>query len=330
MEESKKKENPFNAKKVLVTGGAGFIGSHLVEALVRQGAHITVLDNLSAGTWDNLESVRRDVETVTGDVRDAALLEELIPGISPRYLFNLAANASVPGSVENPRYDFETNCSGSLLLLDVLRKHCPDSRFILSSSAAVYGEPGPHPIREEETPLEPISPYGASKLAAEVECRIFHSVYGIPVVIGRIFNTYGPRMPRFVVLDFLKKLKRNPRSLEILGDGSQTRDFSFVDDTVMGLMLTASRGEAGKAYNIASGSSISVDSLAHRLLEILQMNSPTDIHNSHKSWVGDARLWNVDISMIKGIGFTPHVSLNEGLKRMIHWFESVHGRIPGR
>lgn len=320
----------YFGKKVLVTGGAGFIGSHLVEALVKQGAKVTVLDNLSAGTWDNLKAVWQKVDTIEGDIRDATLLEELVKRVSPQVVFNLAANASVPGSVENPRYDFETNCSGSLLLLDVLRKHCPDTRFILSSSAAVYGEPGPHPIREEETPLEPISPYGASKLAAEVECRIFHSVYGIPVVIARLFNTYGPRMPRFVVLDFLKKLKKNPRSLEILGDGSQTRDFSFVDDTVMGLMLTASRGEAGKAYNIASGISISVDSLAHRLLEILQMSSPTGIHNSHKSWVGDARLWNVDISMIRGIGYTPHVSLNEGLERMIRWFESVYGDIPGR
>lgn len=329
-EHKRNKDSIFKGQNVLVTGGAGFIGSHLVEALVTQGADVVALDNLSAGTWRNLEAVRDKVETITGDIRDAALLEKLVRRISPRFVFNLAANASVPGSVEKPRSDFESNCSGTVLLLDVLREHCPDARFILSSSAAVYGEPGPDPIGEEKTPMAPISPYGASKLAAEVESRIYHTVYGIPVVIGRVFNTYGPRMPRFVVLDFLKKLKKNPRRLEILGDGSQMRDFNFIGDTVGGLMLLASHGQSGKSYNIASGNSISVDSLARRLLDILKMDTPTEIYHSHKSWVGDARVWKVDISMIRGIGYNPRVSLDEGLETMIRWFESVHGSIPGR
>jgi UDP-glucose 4-epimerase len=318
----------YKEKSILVTGGAGFIGSHLVETLVNCGARVTALDNLSAGTWENLENVSRQVEIVEGDIRDASILETVIRKTTPQIVFHLAANASVPGSVDNPRYDFESNCLGTFLLLDALRQFSSITKFIMSSSAAVYGEPKHLPIMET-TPLNPISPYGASKVSAETQCRIFYSAFRVPVVIGRIFNAYGPRMPRFVALDFLKKLKTNPASLEILGDGTQLRDFNFVNDVVKGLMLLGIKGAIGDAYNIASGKSISVDTLAQLLLKILKLGAATEIIHTHESWVGDAQAWKVEVAKIREIGYRPSVSLEEGLKIMVEWFESIYGKIRG-
>lgn len=311
--------NQFENRLVLVTGGAGFIGSHLVEALVARGARVVVLDNLQAGTWANLDRVSPSVRQVEGDVRDYALLENILPQAVPDYVFHLAANASVPLSVREPRYDFESNCGGTFALLESLRHLAPAARFVLVSSAAVYGEPERLPIRETD-PLRPISPYGASKVAAEVEGQMFYTVYDLPVIVGRLFNTYGPRLPRFVVLDFLRKLRDNPDQLEILGNGAQVRDFTYVQDAVAGLLLLAWRGAPGEAYNIASGVSYSVTELAHSLLRILGLEGQTRITYSQQSWAGDAQHWEVDISKVRTIGYAPQFDLQRGLKLVVEWF----------
>lgn len=260
-------------KRVLVTGGCGFIGSHLVEQLVAQKAHVTALDNLQAGRWVNLDTVAGVVQIIEADICDKTLVTHLIQDIQPQIVFHLAANASVPKSVEDPSYDFATNCYGTFILLNALRQHSQGicEKFILASSGAVYGEPASFPIFETD-PLRPISPYGASKVAAETETQMFGYVYGLPVVIARLFNTYGPRMARFVVLDFLRKLSQNPAVLEVLGTGQQVRDFTFVSDAVNGLLLLAVLGQNGEAYNISSGVSHSVTELAHTLLNILGLS----------------------------------------------------------
>ncbi|HZO87538.1 MAG TPA: SDR family NAD(P)-dependent oxidoreductase [Chthonomonadaceae bacterium] len=309
----------FEQAPTLVTGGGGFIGSHLAERLVALGARVTVLDNLQAGNWHNLCKVREWVRTVEADVRDAAAVAKVIEQTRPRFVFHLAANASVPGSVESPAYDFESNCAGTFHILNALRLAGGCEKVILASSGAVYGEPGGFPIREDD-PLRPISPYGASKLSAEVQARMFHAVYGVPVVIARLFNTYGPRMARFVVLDFLRKLRSDPTRLEVLGTGKQVRDFTYVSDTVEGLLVLAAHGEDGQAYNLSSGANCSVTELAHSLIAALGLTGKTEIAYTGKSWVGDAQRWEVSIEKIRALGYRPCVPLCEGLARTIDWF----------
>jgi UDP-glucose 4-epimerase len=313
-------DNLIRGKTVLVTGGAGFIGSHLVEAIVARGFQVVVLDNLQSGTWANLAAVMDEIRIMQGDVRNYDVLEDIIRQEKLDCVFHLAANASVPGSVKEPRYDFETNCDGTFVLLDSLRRLSPDTKVVVSSSAAVYGEPECVPIRET-MPMRPISPYGASKVAAEVVCRMFSDVYGLSVVVGRVFNTYGPRMPRFVVLDFLRKLSKNSDYLEILGDGKQVRDFNYVTDTVSGLVTLGLSGKVGEAYNIASGKSSSVTELALDLLRVLGLEEQTRLSYSGASWSGDAQHWEADISKIRDLGYKAEVDLRKGLKRVVMWFE---------
>ena len=152
---------------------------------------------------------------------------------------------------------------------------------------------------------------------------MFHRVYGLQVVIARIFNTYGPRMARFVILDFLRKLQRDPAVLEVLGDGQQKRDFTYVTDTVDGLMLLAEQGSACEAYNVSSGRSVSVTEIAHTLIARLGLADRTHITYTGSSWRGDAQRWEVSIAKIGRMGYAPRVALEEGLARTIAWFQQV-------
>lgn len=316
-------QSAFTNNKVLVTGGCGFIGSHLVETLTAQGALVTVVDNLQAGHKENLPLSGTNIDFVESDVRDAATIEQIVTRVQPRYVFHLAANASVPGSVEDPVYDFQANCDGTFILLNALRLTGGCEKVVVASSGAVYGEPASFPIREAD-PLKPISPYGASKLNAEVSSRMFAQVYGLPVAIARLFNAYGPRMARFVLLDFLRKLQKNPKALEILGTGQQVRDFTYVADTVQALMLLALHGGEAEAYNVSSGTSYSVTELAHKLIAALGLTGQTEITYTGNSWVGDAQKWEVSIEKMCQLGYQPAVTLDEGLQRTIEWFQSKH------
>lgn len=321
-EKPSKPNYPWTGKSVLVTGGCGFIGSHLVEALVAQEAHVWVLDNLQAGKTENVIGVRDSVNLVLGDVRDRDCVRNIVALSHPLYVFHLAANASVPGSVENPTYDFETNSAGTFALFDALRETHERARVILASSGAVYGQPGVFPITESHA-VNPISPYGASKACAEMTARMFCAVYDVPVVVARIFNTYGPRMARFVVLDFLRKLHHNPDMLEILGDGKQKRDFTYIADTVQGLLLLAERGAVAEAYNLSSGYSTSVTEVAQMLISALGLEGRTQINYTGSSWRGDAQRWEVAIEKMVGLGYVPRVSLVKGLSNTMHWFQGT-------
>ena len=307
---------------VLATGGCGFIGSHLVDALVARGAHVWVLDSLKAGSLANLDAVRDKIRIEIADVRDAGLVKDIVSRCDPQIVFHLAANASVPGSVADPTYDFETNSGGTFTLLSALREIGLNAKVVLASSGAVYGQPQSFPITEA-TPVDPISPYGASKAGAELTSKTFFRVYDMPIVIARIFNTYGPRMARFVVLDFLRKLQRDPSTLEILGDGNQKRDLIYVSDTVQGLMLLAEHGVPAEVYNLSSGHSLSVTEIAHALISALGLEGKTRITYSGSSWPGDAQRWEVSNGKINGLGFTPEVPLAEGLSRTIQWFQET-------
>lgn len=311
----------FENVRVLVTGGCGFIGSHLVEALVAQDAAVAVVDNLQAGRWSNLEACLARIDMAEGDIRDASFIRNLLNDVRPQVVFHLAANASVPGSVDNPAYDFETNCAGTFVILDALRQTGSCERFVLASSGAVYGEPVSFPIDETDA-IRPISPYGTDKACAELVGRMFHTVYGMPVVTARLFNTYGPRMARFVILDFLRKLQRDATVLEVLGTGQQVRDFAYVSDVVAALLLLAAQGELGEAYNVSSGVSHTITDLAQLLVAALGLNGQTVIAYTGQSWIGDAQHWDVSIDKLCGLGYQPQVTLGAGLQSTIRWFYS--------
>ncbi|NLI01406.1 MAG: SDR family NAD(P)-dependent oxidoreductase [Chthonomonadales bacterium] len=302
----------------LVTGGSGFLGSHLVERLAADGAAVTVFDSMRAGSAENLAAVADRVRIIQGDVRDLSAVMDALEQCTPEVVYHLAANASVPGSVEDPAYDYEANATGTFVLLDALRRLDMKPRVVLASSGAVYGQPDRFPITED-FPLRPISPYGYSKLCAEHIARMFLDVYGIPTVIARIFNSYGPRAPRYIVYDFLKKLERNPTRLEILGDGKQQRDFTYVTDTVAGLVLLAEKGVPGEAYNVSSGQNHSVTELAEMLVDALGLTSQVQFHFTGSSWAGDAQYWKVDVSKLRALGFEGKIALREGLRLTAFW-----------
>ncbi|MDI6888783.1 MAG: SDR family NAD(P)-dependent oxidoreductase [Methanocellales archaeon] len=297
----------------LVTGGAGFIGSHLVDRLVEDGLAVTVIDNLQAGKLENLEDARDKITFVKGDVKDVELLKRILQGID--IVFILGANASVPYSVENPRYDFETNALGTFNVLEA-SINSDVKKVVYASSAAVYGEPEYTPM-DEKHPMHPISPYGASKLAGETTGMAFKETYGLNFASIRIFNTYGPRQPRYVMYDFIMKLRKNQKKLNVLGTGEQVRDYCYVSDMVDAFMLVAEKGD--DIYNAAGGVPTSIRELAE--LMVSEISPGAEIQYGGKTWKGDINTLIADITKLKNLGFAPKVDLRNGVKRMIEWFE---------
>lgn len=311
------------SERVLVTGGAGFLGSHLVDRLVRAGARVRVLDNLRDGLRENLAESLTSIEFLEADVRDAEAVARAAAGCG--VIFHIAANASVPSSVDDPVYDFQTNVDGTFhVARAALAAGC--RRIVFTSSAAVYGPPLRTPV-DENHPLEPISPYGGSKLAAERLLAAHARTFGCEAVIARVFNTYGPRQRRYVAYDLLRKLRRDPKRLEVLGDGRQRRDYAFVSDTTGALLLL---GEVPApeplAVNIAGGRTISIRELVTMLLETLGLGE-TEVVYGFPSWKGDIEILSGDITRARKLGFEPRVPLADGLGRLVRWFESLHGPI---
>ena len=315
----------YRGRSVLVTGGAGFIGSHLVDALVAAGAQVRVLDNLSDGRLDNLAEAQGSFSLYRNDVLDTDAVLAAMQGTE--VVFHLAANASVPRSVQQPAHDFRSNALGTLQVLHAARAAKP-ARCIVASSAAVYGQPGHFPICEDDA-LCPISPYGASKMSAEAICQAFHACYDVPVTIARIFNTYGPRQPRFVMYDFYRKLRANAKQLEILGDGSQVRDYCFVSDTVDALLRLGALGVPDcAAYNVASGCSYAVTDVARLLCAVMGLTDVKLIFTGD-SWPGDAMRWEVSIARLRdATGYQPKYDLRGGLECFVDWFDAHPERIP--
>lgn len=314
----------FANTSVVVTGGAGFIGSHIVEVLSTLGANVTVIDNLQSGKWSNVGHVA-GVSCITTDVNDRDKMETVIRDVKPEYVFHFAANASVPGSVENPDYDFDANAGGTYNVFRACRGLERLRKVVLASSAAVYGEPAELPIRET-TALRPISPYGFSKLTSEHVMNCHHSVYGVPGVAARIFNAYGPRMARFVILDFLRKLANNADVLTVLGSGQQVREFTYVRDAVSAFLHLAAYGECGQAYNVSGGSPMSILDLAGRIIAARGLASTCTIETTGASWIGDAQRWTTDTSKLQDLGFSAEWDIDRGLAETIGWFDSEDAR----
>lgn len=306
-------------QKALVTGGAGFIGSHLVQELVRGGAHVVVVDNLQTGRLENLSGCLDRIEFFHEDVLDEPFLD-LLDGGEFDVIYHLAANSYVPPSVDDPAFDLHNNLSSTFRILEQMRHSRSAARFILASSGAVYGNPVRLPIHEGD-PTFPVSPYGVSKLAAERYVDVFCRLYDLRGASARLFSTFGPRQTKQIVYDFLEKLNADPTTLFIYGDGSQTRDFNFVTNVVDALLLVAQRGDLrGEVYNVAVGRENSVRELAVALCERLGLEPGLAYSGSVRP--GDAEKWQVDIGRLKSLGYEARVSLEEGLVQTIDWYRA--------
>lgn len=294
----------MNVAQVIVTGAAGFIGQHLVNSLLRGGATVLAVDRRPA---------ELDCEFLQGDITEPGCLDQCLSANT--VLFHLAANASVPGSVDDPANDFRDNTIGVFEILQSARR--TGCHVIFTSSAAVYDVSNQLPLGEAY-PVRPSSPYGAAKVAGEAYCSAFYRSYGVPVKIARLFNSYGPGMVRFAMYDFVKKIKADPERLVILGDGQQMRDYLYVEDTAGALIQIAERGVVGETYNVASGSPITLLEVAKRVAELMH-RPDIRIETTGQSWPGDIARWYANVGKLHALGFEPTVSLDEGLRRTVDW-----------
>jgi UDP-glucose 4-epimerase len=304
-------------KKVVVTGGAGFIGSHLAEVLAARGYPVVIIDDLSTGKIENIRELLNNpsVEFVKGSVTDLQLLKKLFRDAV--YVFHLAAIASVPRSIENPQASHEVNVGGTLNML-LAAKENSVSKVIYSSSAAVYGDIGDHAISEDMVP-HPLSPYAATKLAGDYYCQVFNEIYHLPTVCLRCFNIYGPRQDpdshyASVISEFIKRVSQG-NSPVIFGDGKQTRDFIFVADVVAVNILTAENDVSG-VFNIARGESVTINQLAGLIIELSSSNV-RPIYEEPRP--GDIRHSLADITKAKAFGYDPKYTLRDGLTETIRW-----------
>lgn len=301
----------------LVTGGAGFIGSHLVDRLVRESYTVRIIDNLSSGQLENIKghSSKGTVDFVEGDIRDSALVRKCVDGVD--VVVHLAALTSVPFSVEKPDLTFDVNVSGSLNLMHA----CIEAgvgRFVFASTCAVFGDPEFLPVNEKAQ-VKPISPYAESKLAVERCCRGFNNRGVLGSVVLRFFNVFGPRQGLSeysgVITRFVDRC-RSQLPFVVYGDGLQTRDFVSVFDVVEGIFAAMQRSNVeGELFNIGSGKATSINDLAKAVLDLAGVD--LEIHHE-KFRAGDIKDSYADISKAKRmLGFKPKVNLREGLKVLI-------------
>ena len=306
-------------KRILVTGGAGFIGFHLCQQLTNLGLHVTIYDNLSSGKMENVKDVPK-AKFVKGDILD---LKSLCNMEKADVIFHLAAQVVVPYSMENPTEDFETNARGTLNVLEKARKD--DSRLVFASSAAVYGNPTQMPTPESYG-FHPFSCYGLSKVVGEEYCQIYSSQYGLDITILRFANVYGSRC-HGVINDFLDKLTKNPNKLEIIGTGQQSRDFVNISDIVEALILAGTKENAvSQTFNLGFGKTTKIIDLANMILRILNLSGKTIVTTTGVSWQGDINtIWfNIDKAK-KELGWTPKVALEDHLKKLISERKMLHG-----
>jgi len=301
--------------KVLVTGGAGFIGSHIVDRLVIDGYRVRVVDNLSSGRLENLKHWldSKSVELLVGDLREPEVALRAVDGVN--VVFHFAANPEVRLSTTDPEVHFTNNIVATFNVLEAMRRKGVEE-IVFASSSSVYGEPETIPVGED-APLKPISVYGASKAACENMIHPYTKLYGVKAVVLRYANIVGSRLRHGVIWDFINKLLADRRRLEILGDGKQVRSYMHVEDAVEATMIAWRKNKGDfELYNVASEDWITVDEVADTVVEVMGLK---DVEKVYKpvlhgvGWPGDVKRIALKIDKIKTLGFNPKMKSREAI-----------------
>jgi len=308
-------------KKVIVTGGAGFIGSHLTDLLLSRGYHVIIIDDFSTGKMANIEPLLKNkkVDFIQGSITELPLLQNLFQGVD--FVFHQAALSSVPRSIEDPLSTSKVNITGTLNVLLAARDNNV-KKVIYASSSSVYGDTPTLPKREDMV-SNPQSPYALTKLVGEYYCRVFHQIYGLPSICLRYFNVYGPRQDSdsqyaAVIPIFIAKLSQD-KSPIIYGDGEQTRDFTFVKDVIQANIIGAESDACG-VFNIGRGENSTLNDLAKTIINLVGKDLQSEYQPPR---VGDVRDSLADISKARAIGYEPQYSLDKGLRETIKGLPSA-------
>ncbi len=308
--------------RFLVTGGAGFIGSNIVQALVERGEIVRVLDDFSTGREENLRDFVDDIELIEGDIRDKGLVSRAMSDVD--HVLHQAALASVQRSIDDPEASNQVNVQGTLNLLEAAREHSV-KRFVYASSSSVYGDSEELPKREV-MPTNPKSPYAITKLAGEWYCRVYSEIFGLPTVSLRYFNVFGPRQDpnseySAVIPIFIKALLSNEPPT-IFGDGEQSRDFTFVENVVQANLLAChSPGSGGQVFNVACGDRFTLIELYDRLKTIIGSKLEPKFGPRRP---GDVKHSQASIRAIEeAIEYRTLVGFEEGLERTVRWYREV-------
>lgn len=309
--------------RILLTGGAGFIGSHVAQALLARGDRVTVLDNFNDFYDPRLKRRNlahlREAELVEGDIRDGALLERLFSAGRFDGVIHLAAMAGVRPSLKDPLHYEDVNVRGTLLILEQLRRR-PGTRFVFASSSSVYGANDRVPFSESDDIHRPISPYAATKRAGELHCFTYHHLYGIPTACLRFFTVYGPRQrPEMAIHKFVAaNLERRP--IVMYGDGSTRRDYTYIDDIVDGVVRSYDRCAGYEVYNLGESRTTSLAELIRMVGEATGLE-PILEHQPMQP--GDVLITYADVTKARErLGYDPHTSVKDGLERFVAWYRS--------
>jgi UDP-glucose 4-epimerase len=302
--------------KILVTGGAGFIGSHLCEFLTRPSNEVVVLDNLSSGSMENISNLmkERSFTVVRGDCKSPRDVSKAVRGADVVYHF--AANPEVRLDRAMPQDSFDENILATKVMLDaVVEARVPN--LVYASSSTVYGDATTRPTPEDYSPMLPVSIYGATKLASESLIVAYAKTYRFSAQILRLANVIGPKSRHGVVFDFVAKLRENPRSLQILGDGTQSKSYLFIQDCIDAIDLILSRAEGTSIYNVGSSDQLSVLRVADLVCEEMGVDPSREVSggvDGGRGWVGDVKQMLLDVTKLKSIGWAPRFSSEEAVR----------------
>lgn len=303
----------------LITGGAGFIGSHITDSLVSKKIDVKVIDNLSNGSLNNLSFCKgkKNFSFVKADLANFADWKKIIQDI--KIVFHIAAYPEVRTGFDQPELCYNENTKNTFLLLEQIRKSNVE-KILFASSSTIYGEPKLLPTPEDYAPLKPISHYGASKLACEAMISSYCHTYGLSGQVFRFANIIGSRSSHGVILDFILKLKKNKHELEVLGDGTQSKSYLHVSDCIDAMLLCLSKSkEKVEIFNLGNMDDIGVLSIAKIVCKSMKLEG-VDIQTSGgvdngRGWIGDVKKMNLDISKLKNLGFLPKLSSEKAVER---------------